>query len=665
MAVCATRCLGASGVAVPPHMVRLSPRSGLRRRGKGAGGVTRVLRLALERGINFFDVTDILGVKDAVEVIRSRREELVLALRFGARREDGRLVPDSTAASVRQACEAGLEKLGMDGGHFDLVYQELPDPETPIEATAEALKALADSGKVRAVGLAAVDGDTLSKAHSIQPISAVSFHWSAWRPVDSKGSVVAVCRELGASLLACRPGGRISAARLLNSAAAGEKAKKVLEASQSKVLKRLEAIRDRSAAVLAMRVKRIAGIQADKMQDLVNAILDRQAKGLVTKVKQLLPDQEGPAALQLASLAAKQKDLASKRINKLLDKQLEVFDKRVDNLSGLPGSEFLEKLAKIQSHQQHVFVTRVTPIRRNQADRMVSMLRGHLGKASPAVKKAGKVLGNQSCRFLARVIQKQDRQRQRMATCAQRTMEEQRIRVAVQVESFLQKQVRQVTKKIGAFIGKGAAPVAPCLRKKLSLQNEKLTVRVNALINKGAGAQRMKVVLTQMMKKQAAGFLAEVEMVVKRRNKQLEQAARSALGWGSSLPGKDSALGACTAETLSEQPTCPGSDPTKTALTIAGRIRDVAKARGIDVPTACMAWVHFQGDDVIPVAIVGRKGKVLDALVKATSVELTPDEAACMCDPQASDAEWDDCDEALRKREASTQATTDGLCSMD
>ncbi|CAD7695422.1 unnamed protein product [Ostreobium quekettii] len=646
MAMSATRPLGASGLAAPPQMLRLSARLG--RRGQGARNVAHLLQLALAKGMSFVDVTDVLGIEGAAEVIRGWREDLVLALRFGTRNEDGHAVPDSNAASVRLACEAGLQRLGLEGGCIDLFYQEVPDPETPVEATAEALKALIDEGKVRAVGIAGVDADTIQRANSVQPISAVSLQWSAWNPKSSRNGILTVCRELGVGILATKAaGGGVRNAHLLEAAVISEKVKQILDDSHPKVLKRLQAIWDQSAAVLEKQVKRKASIQGDNMSKMVAAILDRQAQGLVVKFRLLLSDQDSHLTAQVQDLAAKQTQHASGRVSALLDRQLEVFGKRVESLSGLPDREFLDRVQKVQKHQQHVLVMRLTRIRRNQADRLLASLGEQLGQASLVAKKADKVLSNQSCRLIAKVLQKQDRQGQRMAVKVQKTQERRRAVAAVKIESILHRRSCQVGKKIGVLLARAPASVPLCVRKRLNQQSEALAVKLHALASKGVRTQRMKVVVHRIMQRQAVAVLAEVESVVERRNSRVGRVAKKALG----LDGTPSSEDGTEAEAGMGQPDLLGGLHAATALAISGRIGEVAEARGVELVAACMAWLHHQGEDVFPVAVVGGRGSVLDALVQGAALELTPEEANRMGNPGADELDvddWDDCDAGLQ-----------------
>src|SRR5947209_16474025 len=106
---------------------------------------------AIELGINFLDTADMYGPFTNEQLvgraIADRRDQVVLATKFGnERREDGSMVGiNGRPEYVRQACDASLERLGVD--HIDLYYQHRVDKNTPIEETVGAMKELVDAGK--------------------------------------------------------------------------------------------------------------------------------------------------------------------------------------------------------------------------------------------------------------------------------------------------------------------------------------------------------------------------------------------------------------------------------------------------------------------------------------------------------------------------------------
>ena len=167
---------------------------------------------ALELGIDFLDTADIYGPfkneKLVGRAIRDRRDRVVLATKFGnVRNAQGQSLgirgdPDY----VRQACDASLERLGVD--HIDLYYQHRVDTKVPIEETVGAMAELVRAGKVRHLGLSEAAPETIRRAHATHPITALQTEYSLWtRDVEENG-VLSTVRELGIGFVAYSPLGR-------------------------------------------------------------------------------------------------------------------------------------------------------------------------------------------------------------------------------------------------------------------------------------------------------------------------------------------------------------------------------------------------------------------------------------------------------------------------
>ena len=166
---------------------------------------------ALELGVDFLDTADMYGPftneKLVGEAIGGRRDEVVLATKFGnVRGENGeRLGVRGEPDYVRSACDASLERLGVD--HIDLYYQHRVDPAVPIEETVGAMGELVEAGKVRYLGLSEAAPDTIRKAHETHPITALQTEYSLWSR-DPEDEVLPTVRELGIGFVAYSPLGR-------------------------------------------------------------------------------------------------------------------------------------------------------------------------------------------------------------------------------------------------------------------------------------------------------------------------------------------------------------------------------------------------------------------------------------------------------------------------
>src|ERR1700680_1155225 len=120
---------------------------------------------AIDLGINFLDTADMYGVgrnEDLVgRAIRGRRQEVVLATKFGNVRSPGGqfLGVKGRPEYVQQSCEASLRRLGVE--QIDLHCQHRVDTSVPIEETVGAMAQLVQQGKVSFLGLSEAAPATL------------------------------------------------------------------------------------------------------------------------------------------------------------------------------------------------------------------------------------------------------------------------------------------------------------------------------------------------------------------------------------------------------------------------------------------------------------------------------------------------------------------------
>src|ERR671928_258796 len=169
---------------------------------------------ALELGVTFLDTADMYGpftneqlVGRAIAAGSFGRDEVQLATKFGNER-----LPDGTRVGingspeyVRRACDASLERLGVD--FIDLYYQHRVDKSVPIEETVGAMAELVQAGKVRYLGLSEASPQTIERAHAVHPITALQSEYSLWTR-DPEDGVLDTVRELGIGFVAYSPLGR-------------------------------------------------------------------------------------------------------------------------------------------------------------------------------------------------------------------------------------------------------------------------------------------------------------------------------------------------------------------------------------------------------------------------------------------------------------------------
>jgi aryl-alcohol dehydrogenase-like predicted oxidoreductase len=200
------RRLGRQGLAVPPLGLGCMGMSEYFGPPDEAEGLVTIDR-SLELGFNFLDTADAYGPHTNERLvgraIAGRREQVILATKFGSTRDDdGRRGVRGDAAYVREACDASLARLGTD--YIDLYYQHRVDKTVEIEETVGAMSELVAAGKVRYLGLSEASPQTIRRAHAVHPLTAVQVEYSLWTR-DVEDSVLPVLRELGIGAVAYRP----------------------------------------------------------------------------------------------------------------------------------------------------------------------------------------------------------------------------------------------------------------------------------------------------------------------------------------------------------------------------------------------------------------------------------------------------------------------------
>jgi aryl-alcohol dehydrogenase-like predicted oxidoreductase len=137
--------------------------------------------------------------------IAFRRDKVILATKFGLKRDDGSLDTSGRPEYVKACCDESLARLGVE--YIDLYYQHRVDPDVPIEETVGAMAELVQAGKVRYLGLSEASVDSLERAAATHPITALQSEWSLWSR-DLEDEVLPVARRLGIGIVPYSPLGR-------------------------------------------------------------------------------------------------------------------------------------------------------------------------------------------------------------------------------------------------------------------------------------------------------------------------------------------------------------------------------------------------------------------------------------------------------------------------
>jgi pyridoxine 4-dehydrogenase len=190
----------------------------------------RVLRRAVELGVNFIDTADAYGPEVSERLIAETLSPyppgLVIATKGGLLRPGASdWVPDGRPEHLREACEGSLKRLKL--ARIDLYQFHGPDPRVPIEDSIRELAKLRQEGKVRHVGVSNFNMDQLTRARRIVPIVSVQNRYN----LSDRGSedVLDACTRDGLAFIPWAPLARGSMTKLEGGAATVREPVKALE----------------------------------------------------------------------------------------------------------------------------------------------------------------------------------------------------------------------------------------------------------------------------------------------------------------------------------------------------------------------------------------------------------------------------------------------------
>ena len=180
----------------------------------------RLIRTALDAGMNLIDTADIYGLGEYPEMdskgfgqaetrlgevlaaAPSLRKQMVLATKGGI---DAQQPYDSSKAYLMRALDASLERLQTE--YVDLYQIHRPDMTTPMSALASTLDEMVDSGKTRTIGVSnfTVPQMRALKAHLKHPLVSLQPEFSALEQSALENGHLDFAEEIGATVLAWSP----------------------------------------------------------------------------------------------------------------------------------------------------------------------------------------------------------------------------------------------------------------------------------------------------------------------------------------------------------------------------------------------------------------------------------------------------------------------------
>ena len=180
----------------------------------------KVISVAIESGINFFDTADVYAFGDNERLIGKvignlpQREQLVLATKCGIIRDKKDVQKrgvDNSPEYIKKCCDLSLDRLGT---YIDLYYlHRVVDDSPTIKEAMKSMASLLKVGKIRAVGLSETNEKNIRYAHQClleetsgkHGISAVQTEYSLLSRGVEKDGVLKTCDELGITFVAYSP----------------------------------------------------------------------------------------------------------------------------------------------------------------------------------------------------------------------------------------------------------------------------------------------------------------------------------------------------------------------------------------------------------------------------------------------------------------------------
>jgi aryl-alcohol dehydrogenase-like predicted oxidoreductase len=174
----------------------------------------QLIRTAVERGVTFFDTAETYGApftnEELVgEALQPFRDKVVIASKFGnnidpvtGERFAGQ---NSKPAHIQAAVEGMLRRLRVDC--IDLLYQHRVDPDVPMEDVAGTVKHLIQQGKAKYFGLSEAGVNSIRRAHSVHPVTALQSEYSLWTR-EPEAEIIPTLEELGIGLVPYSPLGK-------------------------------------------------------------------------------------------------------------------------------------------------------------------------------------------------------------------------------------------------------------------------------------------------------------------------------------------------------------------------------------------------------------------------------------------------------------------------
>jgi aryl-alcohol dehydrogenase-like predicted oxidoreductase len=162
------------------------------------------IRKAIEQGFNFIDTAPVYGFGRSEEIVGKAlaeaglRHKTSIATKVGLEWRDGKVTRNASPARILVEIEDSLRRLRTD--YIDLYQVHWPDEATPIEQTAEAMRALHERGLIRAIGVSNFSIAQMERFRRVAPLHSLQPPYNLFeRAIED--DLLPYCREHGIAVL--------------------------------------------------------------------------------------------------------------------------------------------------------------------------------------------------------------------------------------------------------------------------------------------------------------------------------------------------------------------------------------------------------------------------------------------------------------------------------
>jgi aryl-alcohol dehydrogenase-like predicted oxidoreductase len=142
--------------------------------GSDEAQAVRTIQAAFDHGINLIDTAPVYGFGHSEEIVGKAiagaklRDQAVIATKVGLDWKDGKPFRNASLARIFQEVEDSLRRLRTD--YIDIYQVHWPDPTTPVEETAQAMRQLLEQGKIRAIGVSNFSVSQMEEFRKVAPL---------------------------------------------------------------------------------------------------------------------------------------------------------------------------------------------------------------------------------------------------------------------------------------------------------------------------------------------------------------------------------------------------------------------------------------------------------------------------------------------------------------